>query len=90
MGSTKNVSAPTPEQEADNALAFAEAERTCPDGYQVCGTIAEDGRPVYFHAPADVTEDSMRELAFSHRHGRPMSEYEKSVLAEAKRERDLA
>ena len=87
MGTENIVSV---EQEAENAAAFAEAEAACPDGHTVCATLADDGRPLYFHAPVNSTVDNMRELAFRCVNGRDMSSYEKAVLAEAKRERDLA
>ena len=87
---TESIAPATPEQEAANAEAFAEAEANCPDGHTVCATLAEDGRPLYFHAPVNTTVDNMRELAFRCRNGRDMSSYEKAVLAEAKREQHLA
>lgn len=89
MGSDFSA-APTPEQEAENAASFEEASAACPEGMHTCATLAEDGRPIYFHAPIGATTDQMRELAFRHRNGRDMSEYEKTVLAEAERERNFA
>ena len=90
MGTENSAPSATPEQEAANVASFEEASEACPDGYTTCATLASDGRPIYFHAPVGASDDAMRELAFRFRYGRDMSDYEKAVLAEAKRERDLA
>ncbi len=45
----------------------------------------ETFRCVYFAVPVDATPDQMQEIAFAVRHGRPMEQYQRWVIEEAKR-----
>lgn len=51
--------------------SFADASEACPEGHQVCGTYRGE-KPVYFLAPADASDEEIRDLAFELRHGRPI------------------
>lgn len=77
MGDT---SAPPSFDSYQDALAACD-----PDTEMVCGTVADSGRPIYFVQPAGAGETAVRDVAFFLREGRPMSNYERSVLAEAER-----
>lgn len=48
-------------------------------GMSVCGTF-KDGKPLYFLASPDATDDRIRELAFEAQNGRPMTEDELRLL----------
>jgi hypothetical protein len=73
------------ERDDANRQAFEDAQATCPEGWMVCGVLLKNGEPHYFHAPAESTDDSLRDLAFFHREGRHMNNYERQVMAEAER-----
>lgn len=60
----------------DYLAAAAEAERT---DHAVGATIV-NGTPVYFLHPHGASDDTMRELSFEARYGRPMSEGELALL----------
>lgn len=69
--------------EKRNRRAFKRAQRTCPPGHTVAGTYREDGTPVYFHVPAVASEEECRRIAFEHRYGREMNNYERVFLKNA-------
>lgn len=62
---------------------FEAAKAAQDDGQSLCGTYV-DGKPTYFFAPSDASEDDVQDLAFEVRNGRPMSGYEKFLLSAAR------
>jgi hypothetical protein len=62
----------------------ADADADLPAGHVVCATLTKEGKPVYFTAPADTSDDRMREIAFEIREGEPMSDYQKFMIDRAK------
>lgn len=68
---------------------FDEAKGSLPEGMSLCGAYKGD-EPVYFHMPASATDQAMREAAFEIREGRPMSQYERDLLALAIQQKELA
>jgi hypothetical protein len=67
----------------DTFLDFAEAEKAKAVGQMVCGTLLKDGSPAYFLLAADTADADVREVAFSVREGRQMSDYERLLLQQA-------
>lgn len=65
----------------ENAKAYQEVYDSALEGEVVCGTLALDGRPIYFTVPATSTNHDVQVKAFEVRNGRPMSDAE-SLLAE--------
>ena len=51
-------------------------------GMSICGTL-RDGKPVYFLAEPDATDEQLRDLSFEAQNGRPMSDGERQLLAAA-------
>jgi hypothetical protein len=64
--------------------SFEDAQADLAEGHCVSGTLAKDGKPVYFNVPADTSDDRMREIAFEIREGEPMSDYQKYMIDRAK------
>lgn len=63
-----------------NRRAFQKARTEAGEGEIVCGTLAEDGTPLYFTMAADASEEELAAEAFQLRHGRPMSSMERTFL----------
>lgn len=55
-------------------------------GLSVCGTFKE-GRPLYFLVDAEATEGDVRDAAFEAVNGRPISDDERQMIAEAEKVR---
>jgi hypothetical protein len=67
----------------DTFRDFVEADNARAEGQMVCGTLLHDGTPTYFLLAADTADADVREVAFSVREGRHMSDYERLLLQQA-------
>ena len=65
---------------------IAEQALAKPD-HTIVGTVGNTGRPVYFLAPKDADNATVRDLAFKAKWGRDMQEGERGLLEAALKER---
>ena len=63
-----------------NKRAYEKAKAGAGENEVVCGTLDENGKPIYFTMPRDATVEQVRNASFELRFGRPMTPYEKKLL----------
>lgn len=60
------------------------------DDVQICGTLLKSGEPRYFLMPASAADDDIRDRAFAVREGRDISDYERLLIEQAQRLREVS
>lgn len=67
-----------------NRERFQRARDACGPDEMVCGTLREDGEPLYFVMPGSATPEEVERRAFEVRNGRPMRPDEVILAREAR------
>lgn len=69
-------------RDRQNKAAYAKAKRQADEeGGRVCGTVDDEGTPIYFVVPQDATDEQIQARAFELKHGRPMNQAESLLQA---------